>query len=171
MAGEVGGDLDLSIYPGYEQEGMCRRFYHRHVKVAGIDLSMYRTPDMSQRSVLGILLWQVKLVGIWICPPIPDISWGNVLEIIPVFRIRKIVIRIRIRILGPVSIITDPDPDPTCSPAIVNEHYWSMHHISKLKVPIQKISLPYPVRSAICIFSIKEIRLHIILINNVAKKE
>ncbi len=70
-----------------------------------------------------------------------------------VFRIRKIFIRIRI--LRPVSIITDLDP--TCSPAIVNEHYWSMHHISKLKVPIQKFSLPYPVRSAICIFGIKEI--------------
>ncbi len=84
-----------------------------------------------------------------------------------VFRIRKICIRIRI--LGPISIITDPDP--TCSPAIVNEHYWSMHHISKLKVPIQKFSLPYPLRSAICMFGIKEIRLHIILINNVAKKE
>jgi hypothetical protein len=84
-----------------------------------------------------------------------------------VFRIRKIFIRIRI--LGPVSIITDPDP--TCSPVIVNEHYWSMHHIIKLKVPTQKFSLPYPVRSAICIFGIKEIRLHIILINNVAKKE
>jgi hypothetical protein len=88
-----------------------------------------------------------------------------------VFRIRKIFIRIRIRILGPVSIITDPDPDPTCSPAIVNEHYCSMHHISKLKVPLQKFSLPYPVRSAICISGIKEIRLHIILINNVSKKE
>ena len=76
-------------------------------------------------------------------------------------------------LFGSGSIITDPDPDPdpTCSPAIVNEHYWSMHHISKLKVPIQKFSLPYPVRSAICIFGIKEIRLHIILINNVAKKE
>ncbi len=58
----------------------------------------------------------------------------------PVFRIHKIFIQI----LGPVSIITDPVPDldPTCSPAIVNEHYWSMHHISKLKVPIQKFSLP-----------------------------
>jgi hypothetical protein len=90
----------------------------------------------------------------------PDPDSKKLLLVNPVFRI-----------LGPLSIITDPDPDATLSPAIVNEHYWSMHHISKLKVPIQKFSLPYPVRSAICIFGIKEIRLHIILINNVAKKE
>ncbi len=83
------------------------------------------------------------------------------------FRIRKIFIRIRI--LGPVSIITDPEPDPTCSSAIVNEHYWSI--ISKLKVPIQKFSVPV-MYYFLCIFGIKEIRLHhIILINNVAKKE
>jgi hypothetical protein len=85
-----------------------------------------------------------------------------------VFRIRKIFIRTWI--LGPISIITDPDPDPTCSPAIVNEHYWSMHHISKLKVPTQKF--PFPVMYYFLrILGIKEIRLHhIILINNVAKK-
>ena len=37
----------------------------------------------------------------------------------PVFRIRKIFIRIRI--LRPVSIMMNLDPDPTCSSAIVNE--------------------------------------------------
>jgi hypothetical protein len=60
MAGEVGGDLDLSIYPGYEQEGMCRRFYHRQVKVAGIDLSMYPEYELKgicSRFYHGRLKW------------------------------------------------------------------------------------------------------------------
>jgi hypothetical protein len=83
-------------------------------------------------------LHTVVVVSLMILTTVISAVYGifNASKILSVFRIRKIFIRIRI--LGPVSIITDP----TCSPAIVNEHYWSMYHISKLKVPIQKFSLP-----------------------------